>query len=48
MGSSRIEFGKISSILVEEAGLFSIVFQRLRRQKIPIWFNNLDEDLQLC
>ena len=43
MGSSRIEFSKISSILVEEAELFSIVFQRLRRQKIPIWFNNLDE-----
>ncbi len=43
MGSSRIEFSKICSILVEEAELFSIVFQRLRRQKIPIWFNNLDE-----
>lgn len=43
MGSCRVEFSKIQSILVEEAELLSIVFQRLRRNKIPIWFNNFNE-----
>jgi anti-anti-sigma regulatory factor len=39
MGSCRIDFAKVKLILPEEAELFAIVFQRLRRAKIPIWFN---------
>jgi anti-anti-sigma regulatory factor len=42
MGSCRIGLEKVSSMLSEEAELFSIVFQRLRRAKIPIWFNGFD------
>jgi len=30
-------------MLSEEAELFSIVFQRLRRAKVPIWFNGFDD-----
>lgn len=43
MGTCRVEFNKVKAILAEEAELLSIVFQRLRRAKIPIWFNGLDE-----
>ena len=43
MGTCRVEFNKVKAILAEEAELFSIVFQRLRRAKIPLWFNGLDE-----
>jgi ABC-type transporter Mla MlaB component len=42
MGSCRIDFAKVKSILSEEAELFAIVFQRLRRAKIPVWFNAFD------
>ena len=42
-GSCRVEFSKIKSILVEEAELFSIVLQRIRRQKMPVWFNYFDD-----
>ncbi len=42
IGSCRIDFAKVKSILPEEAELFAIVFQRLRRAKIPIWFNAFD------
>ena len=43
IGTCRVEFNKVKSILAEEAELFSIVFQRLRRAKILLWFNGLDE-----
>ncbi len=43
MGGGRIGLDKVNAMLSEEAELFSIVFQRLRRAKIPIWFNGLDE-----
>lgn len=43
MGSCRIGLEKVVSMLSEEAELFSIVFQRLRRAKVPIWFNGLNE-----
>ena len=43
MGSSRIDFGKVKTILSEEAELFSIVLQRLRRSKVPLWFNGLND-----
>ena len=43
MGTCRIDLSKVKTILAEEAELFSIVFQRLRRSKIPLWFNALDD-----
>ncbi len=42
MGSCRIGLEKVSGMLSEEAELMSIVFQRLRRSKFPIWFNGFD------
>jgi anti-anti-sigma regulatory factor len=39
MGSCRIGFEKIKLIHNEEAELLSLVFARLRRNKIPLWFN---------
>lgn len=42
LGTCRIDFSKVSTILAEEAELFSIVFQRLRRAKILLWVNGLD------
>ncbi len=42
MGSSRVDFGKVKTILVEEAELLSIIFERLRRAKTHLWFNSLD------
>ncbi|MBL8521469.1 MAG: anti-sigma factor antagonist [Betaproteobacteria bacterium] len=39
MGSCRIGFEKILSIHNEEAELLSLVFNRLRRMKLPMWFN---------
>lgn len=41
MGSCRIGFEKVKSIHNEEAELLSLVFNRLRRMKIPMWFNGL-------
>ena len=42
VGTCRIDFKQVKVILAEEAELFAIVFQRLRRSKIPLWFNELD------
>jgi anti-anti-sigma regulatory factor len=42
LGSARIDFAKIKNILPEESELFAIVLQRIRKLKIPIWFNQLD------
>lgn len=42
-GSARIDFGKVRSIFVEEAELLSMVLHRLRRARVPIWFNGLRE-----
>ena len=42
LGTCRIDFSKVKTILAEEAELFSIVFQRLRRAKILLWINGLD------
>jgi len=42
-GTCRVDFNKVKSIQGEEAELFSLVFQRLRRAKILMWFNGLDE-----
>ena len=43
MGSARLDFGKVKSVLVEEAELFAIVLLRIRKEKIPVWFNGLDD-----
>jgi ABC-type transporter Mla MlaB component len=43
IGSVRIEFAKVKAILSEEAELFSIVLQRLRRAKVHVWFSHFDE-----
>ncbi len=42
-GSCRIGLEKVKAMLSEEAELFSIVFQRLRRSKFPIWFNGFND-----
>ena len=47
MGSARIDFLKVKSILAEEGELFAIVLQRIRRSKLPLWFNGLDEFAEL-
>ncbi|MBC7624180.1 MAG: STAS domain-containing protein [Aeromicrobium sp.] len=46
MGSARLEFNKVKHILSVEAELFAIVLERTRKQKIPVWFNGLDEFAQ--
>jgi ABC-type transporter Mla MlaB component len=43
MGSCRLDFGKVKTILTEEAELFTMVLQRLRKAKIPLWFNSFNE-----
>ena len=43
VGTCRMDFNKVKSIQAEEAELFSLVFQRLRRAKILMWFNGLNE-----
>ncbi|MEO8384172.1 MAG: STAS domain-containing protein [Betaproteobacteria bacterium] len=42
-GTCRVDFNKLKSIQAEEAELFALVFQRLRRAKILMWFNGLSE-----
>lgn len=43
MGSVRVDFSKVRSILAEESELFAIVLQRIRKARIPLWFNGLSE-----
>jgi anti-anti-sigma regulatory factor len=43
MGSCRVDFARIKGMLSEESELLAIVFQRLRKSKIPLWFNGLDD-----
>jgi len=43
MASARLDFGKVRSILAEEGELFAIVLQRIRKARIPLWFNGLSE-----
>jgi anti-anti-sigma regulatory factor len=42
LGSARVDFSKVKNILPEESELFAIVLQRIRRAKLPLWFNQLD------
>ncbi len=43
MGSARLDFSKVRSMLAEEGELFAIVLQRIRKARIPLWFNRLSE-----
>lgn len=43
MGSARIDFGKVKAILAEEAELFSLVLQRVRKAKMFLWFNGFND-----
>ena len=43
LGSCRVGLEKVLGMLSEEAELLSIVFQRLRRAKCPIWFNGFND-----
>jgi len=47
MGSARVDFSKVKSILAEEGELFSIVLQRIRKSNLPLWFNGLDDFMAL-
>ncbi|MCY7389064.1 MAG: STAS domain-containing protein [Burkholderiales bacterium] len=47
IGTCRVEFNKVRKIQAAEAELFSIVLQRLRRAKILVWFNGLDDFVAL-
>jgi ABC-type transporter Mla MlaB component len=42
LGSARVDFAKVKSILPEEGELLAMVFQRLRRAKVHLWFNSVD------
>ena len=42
MGTVRMELGKIASITASEAALLAAALQRLRRARLPIWFNNAE------
>ena len=42
MGSARVDFGKVKTVGTSEAEALASGFQRLRKAKIPIWFNGLD------
>jgi anti-anti-sigma regulatory factor len=43
MGTCRLGFEKVKSIHSEEAELLSLVLARLRRSKIPLWFNGFND-----
>jgi anti-anti-sigma regulatory factor len=38
-GSVRVEFGKIAAITADEAGMLAAALQRLRKKRMPMWFN---------
>jgi ABC-type transporter Mla MlaB component len=40
MGSARIDLGRIKAIEAEEAAIFAMLLQRIRRAKMHLWFNN--------
>jgi anti-anti-sigma regulatory factor len=42
LGSVRLDAGKIASITASEAALLAAALQRLRRARLPMWFNNLE------
>ena len=40
MGSARIDMGRIKAIEAEEASIFAMLLQRIRRAKMHLWFNS--------
>lgn len=40
MGSARIDLGRIKVIEAEEASIFAMLLQRIRRAKMHLWFNS--------
>ena len=40
MGSARIDLGRIKAIEAEEASIFAMLLQRIRRAKMHLWFNS--------
>ena len=41
-GTVRLDTAKVTSITAAEATLFAAMLARLRKQRLPMWFNNLD------
>ena len=41
-GTVRLDVAKVTSITAEEATLFTAMLARLRKQRLPMWFNNVD------
>jgi anti-anti-sigma regulatory factor len=41
-GTVRLDVAKVTSITAAEATLFATMLARLRKQRLPMWFNNLD------
>lgn len=41
-GTVRLDVAKVSSLTPEEAKLFTAMLARLRKQRLPMWFNNVD------
>ena len=41
-GSARLDFSRVKNILAEEAELLTSALKRLRKAKIPLWFNSLE------
>jgi anti-anti-sigma regulatory factor len=41
-GSARLDLGKVATIGAEDAALLTAALQKLRRARMPMWFNHLD------
>jgi ABC-type transporter Mla MlaB component len=46
-GTVRVDFAKVKVASPEESELLSMVFQRLRRAKVHVWFNNVDGFIEI-
>jgi ABC-type transporter Mla MlaB component len=42
LGTVRVDYAKVKTISPEESELLAMVFQRLRKAKIHIWFNSVE------
>lgn len=41
-GTVRLDVAKVSALTADEAKLFTAMLTRLRKQRLPMWFNNVD------
>ena len=41
-GTLRLDVGKVVALLPEEAALLATALQKLRKKRMPMWFNNLE------